>query len=448
MSSRIAVVGTGYVGLVTAVGLADFGNRVVGVDIDAGIVASLQAGMPTIYEHALNDYLQRNVESGRLSFTTGLEEAIASSDVIFITVGTPPSSDGSADLSQVGSVIDSLVKSARSHKTVVIKSTVPIGTNRRISSMLEEHIFRGCPNASFTMVANPEFLREGRAIHDFFHPDRVVIGTEDGQENAIMAEIYRPLNLISTPFVWCNWETAELSKYASNAFLATKITFINQVANLSDECGADAHVVARIMGMDGRIGPKFLHPGPGFGGSCFPKDTMEMARTGKRYGIEMTLTEAVIAANERQKEIVTEKLLRLTGALEGKIVAVLGTTFKAETDDVRASPALAVVPALLRAGANVRIHDPKGIRGFEEEIRKLLSEDIVTSRISLHFEVFEAISGANVILILTEWNEYRNLDLARIRRSVREPYLLDARNVLDAGYARRLGFKYSGIGRL
>jgi UDPglucose 6-dehydrogenase len=312
------------------------------------------------------------------------------------------------------------------------KSTVPVGTNRWIEKLLLQTLRA----EQFSVVSNPEFLREGRAVHDFFHPDRVVIGCEDERARKAMEEIYRPLYLIQTPFVWCNLETAEMIKYASNAFLATKITYINQIANLCEAVGADIHLIARAMGMDGRIGGKFLHPGPGYGGSCLPKDTRELVNTGERHGVDMTLVRAVVEANDRQKSRVVEKLKALLD-LKGRRVAVLGLAYKSETDDVRESPAIAIVARLLAEGAEVHAHDPEAMARFKE----------LYPAIRYHASEFAALEGADAALILTEWNEYRNIDLQKMLEAMRGDVLVDVRNVLEPEAARRLGFRYAGTGR-
>ncbi|MFP4114454.1 MAG: UDP-glucose dehydrogenase family protein [Spirochaetota bacterium] len=452
MAQRIAVIGTGYVGLIQAVGLADFGNYVTGVDLREDVVDRLARGEPTIFEHGLSEYLERNVGQERLRFTTNASEALSDAEIVFIAVGTPELEDGSADLSQIDAVVADIATSCRGFTVVVTKSTVPVGTNRRIAEELGRV---ANDDRRFVVVSNPEFLREGRAVQDFFHPDRVVVGLQNPESadsaraREILEDAYRPLYLISTPFVWTNLETAELIKYASNAFLATKITFINQMANLAEAVGADIHTVASTMGMDGRISPKFLHPGPGYGGSCFPKDTKAIATTGKRYGVDMSLISAVISANEKQKIRTASKALRLLtgdpkGMATGRTVAILGVAFKAETDDIRESPAITIVRELLGAGARVRVHDPKALSSF----RKMFGEAVE------YFEsVFDSLANADAAIILTEWNEYRNLDLPRAALVMREPgggrqrLLLDTRNVLDPEAARTAGFVYHGTGR-
>jgi UDPglucose 6-dehydrogenase len=434
MAKNIAVIGTGYVGLVSAVGLADFGNYVTGVDINSSIVEKLNIGEPTIYELGLGDYLERNLEAGRLSFTTDTAGTVRAAEIIFLAVGTPPKEDGGADLSQIESAVATIAENLNGYKVVVTKSTIPVGTNRRIKALLQEK----SGNADVSVVSNPEFLREGKAVQDFFHPDRIVIGYEDEKAREYMEDVYRSLYLIQTPFVWCGLETAELIKYASNAFLATKITFINQMARLAEAVGADVHQIAKTMGMDGRISPKFLHPGPGFGGSCFPKDTRAIVSTGDRYDVDMSLIREVVRANELQKEWIAEKVEKLTGTLSGKTVAVLGLAFKAETDDVRESPAISVVECLLKKGAQIRCHDPEAMDNFEK---------IFKEKVHYCSDVYEAAAGAHCTVVLTEWNQYRNLDLERMRSGMEERILLDARNVLDRDRAEQAGFTYAGVGR-
>ncbi|MFP4432308.1 MAG: UDP-glucose dehydrogenase family protein [Spirochaetaceae bacterium] len=434
MAKQITVIGTGYVGLVTSVGLADFGNYVTGVDINKSIVDKLNHGEPTIYEHGLEEYLDRNLQSGRLSFSTDVSEAVKKSDIVFLAVGTPPKTSGEADLSQIQTAAQAIADNLTRYTVIVTKSTVPVGTNRWIKGLIEARN----PEAAFDVVSNPEFLREGKAVQDFFHPDRIVLGCETETAKEYLQDVYRALNLIHVPFVWCNLETAELIKYASNAFLATKITFINQMANLAEAVGADIHTIARSMGMDGRISPKFLHPGPGYGGSCFPKDTRAIASTGDKYGVNMSVIKEVIDANEYQKTRMADKLKGLLGDLEGKPIAVLGLTFKAETDDVRESPAISMVEKLVREKAVVHVHDPKGLANF-----RLLFGD----GLHYHENEFEALHDVEAMVVMTEWNEYRNLDLLRARDVMAGNIILDTRNVMDADRARELGFAYSGVGR-
>ncbi len=454
MAQQIAVIGTGYVGLIQAVGLSDFGNYVTGLDLRQDVVDRLSRGEPTIFEHGLSDYLQRNVRSGRLKFTTQAADALADAEVVFIAVGTPEAADGSADLSQIGAVVRTIATHATGFTVVVTKSTVPVGTNRWIADTLASSMGAADPRR-FVVASNPEFLREGRAVQDFFHPDRIVIGFDDPdapearRARDLLEDAYRPLYLISTPFVWTNLETAELIKYASNAFLATKITFINQMANLAEAVGADVHTVARTMGMDGRISRKFLHPGPGYGGSCFPKEMKAVATTGERYGVDMSLIKAVVAGNEAQKIRTAAKALRLLtgdarGMATGKVVAIVGVAFKAETDDIRDSPAISIVRELLGAGARVHVHDPKALSSF----RGMFGDSV-----EYFDDEFSCLTSTDAAIVLTEWNEYRNLDLPRAASVMREPasgsrlILLDTRNVLDPDRARSAGFAYYGTGR-
>lgn len=440
MAQRVAIIGTGYVGLVTAVGLADFGNNVVGVDLKDTIVDSLNSGVPTIYETGLREYLERNLAAGRLHFTTGISQAVRAADVVFLAVGTPPADDGSADMSQIEGAVETIAGSMDHFIVVVTKSTVPVGTNRSIG----ESIRRKNPRAEFAVVSNPEFLREGKAVQDFFHPDRIVLGYDleaasHLRAKEVLEDLYRSLYLIQTPFVSCDLETAELIKYASNAFLATKITFVNQMANLAEACGADVHLLAKAMGMDGRIGSKFLHPGPGYGGSCFPKDTRALSTTGDRFGVDLSLVKEVIRANEAQKHRVVARLTGLLGGeVTGRRIAVLGVTFKAETDDVRESPALTILEDLLASGATVGVHDPRGLAN---------AAAILGDLACYHDSEFDCIKDADALLILTEWNEYRNLDFSRVKELMKGRIVFDVRNLLDPDKIRAMGFTYAGTGR-
>jgi len=362
MSKKICVIGTGYVGLIASVGLSDFGNEIIGVDVDKKKVEMLEKGISPIYEPGVERYLKRNLESGRLKFSTDIAKSIQDSEVIFIAVGTPPKNNGEADLSFVESVVKTISENLNTYKVVVTKSTVPVGTNRWIKEKLKEF----APKKDFDVVSNPEFLREGNAAQDFFHPDRTVIGYESDRARDVMFEVYRALNLISVPFVWCTLETAELVKYASNAFLATKITFINQMANLAETVGGDIHTISKSMGMDGRISPKFLHPGPGYGGSCFPKDTMAVVQTGDKFGVDMSLIRSVIEANDLQKARMVTKLEKLIGSFKDKTIAVLGLAFKSETDDIRDTPAFNLVDGILAKGAKIQAHDPQAMDNFSK----------------------------------------------------------------------------------
>ncbi|MDR1893714.1 MAG: UDP-glucose/GDP-mannose dehydrogenase family protein [Spirochaetales bacterium] len=438
MSKKICVIGTGYVGLIAAVGLADFGNEVIASDVDERKIEGLKQGRVPFYEPGIQGYLERNVNSGRLSFTTDQGRGIRRAEVVFIAVGTPGQEDGQADLSLVEQVVEIIAANLNAYKVIVCKSTVPIGTNRKIKNRLKALLKAADREAEFDVVSNPEFLREGRGVYDFFHPDRTVLGCESERSRQVMTDVYRTLNLISTPFVWCNPETAELIKYASNAFLAAKITFINQMANLAEAAGADIHVIAKAMGMDGRISPKFLHPGPGYGGSCFPKDTQALVKTGEAWGVDMSLIRTVIEANEEQKMRMVRKFTGLLGGdLTNKTAAVLGLTFKSETDDIRESPAIKIVAALLKAGARVQAHDPQGMANFS----RLFPE------VKCCQDEFEALAGADGVLLLTEWNEYRSLDLHKAGNVMREKIILDTRNLLDPREVRAWGFVYQGVGR-
>lgn len=433
MSKNICVVGTGYVGLLAAVGLADFGNQVIAVDKNAEKIRMLKGGESPIYEPGVSDYLKRNIDSGRLSFTTDAEEAIRQSEVIFIAVGTPESFDGQPNMNYVTEVVHTIADNLNSYKVIVTKSTVPVGTNRRI----EKYLRTRCPDQRFDVVSNPEFLREGSSVQDFFHPDRTVIGHSTDRAKQVMSDVYRSLNLISVPFLWCSLETAELIKYASNAFLATKITFINQMANLAEVVGADIHQVAQAMGMDGRISSKFLHPGPGYGGSCFPKDTKAIVDTGEQYGVDMSLIREVVQANEKQKKRIIFRLEDRLGGLDGKTVAILGLAFKQRTDDVRESPAITIVNELIFREAEVKVHDPKAMGNFKK-----------------HFPYIEycgsweeAAEGADVLIIATEWNEYRSLDPLKMKELMKGNLVYDARNLLDPDAFVQAGFDYMGVGR-
>ena len=433
MSKKICVVGTGYVGLIASVGLSDFGNEIIGVDIDEKKVEMLNNGVSPIYEPGVERYLKRNLESGRLKFSTDINKSIQDSEVVFIAVGTPPKANGEADLSFVESVVKSIAENLNNYKVIVTKSTVPVGTNSWIKEKLNDF----APGKDFDVVSNPEFLREGKAAQDFFHPDRTVIGYESEKAKDVMIEVYRALNLISVPFVWCSLETAELIKYASNAFLATKITFINQMANLAETVGADIHSIAKTMGMDGRISPKFLHPGPGYGGSCFPKDTMAVVQTGDKYGIDMSLIRSVIEANDTQKARMVTKLENLMGSFQGKIIAVLGLAFKAETDDIRDTPAFNIVEGILQKGGKIQAHDPQAMDNFKK----------VYQQVQYCHSEFDALKGADAMVLVTEWNEYRNLNLRKAKELMKGKIILDTRNILDPELAKERGFIIEGVGR-
>ncbi len=434
MAKRISVIGTGYVGLVTGTGLADFGNRVTCVDVDKAKIDMLNKGQIPIYEPGLKELVDKNFREGRLTFTTDIDTAIRESEVVFIGVGTPSKENGEANLSYVEAVVESIAKNLDGYKVIVTKSTVPVGTNRWIKQAIIEKSGKD----TFDVVSNPEFLREGRAVHDVFH-DRVVIGYESEKAKSIIQDIYKALYLIETPFLFCNFETAELIKYASNAFLATKITFINQIANLCEAVGADVHKVAKGMGMDGRISPNFLHPGPGYGGSCFPKDTKALVDIGNKYDVDMSLVKEVVSSNEKQKARMVQKLEKLfEGELKGKRIGILGLAFKAETDDMRESPSIIVIEELLKRGAKVVAHDPQAM----ENAKAIFGDSIEYAD-----SEYKAMNNSDAIIILTEWNQYRSLDIEMAKKLMKGNIILDTRNLIERERARELGFTCEGVGR-
>jgi UDPglucose 6-dehydrogenase len=433
---RIAMIGTGYVGLVSGVCFSDFGHDVVCVDKDRRKIEMLQRGEVPIYEPGLEDVMARNVAAGRLSFTLDLAEALAGADAVFIAVGTPTRrGDGHADLTYVMAAAEEIARTATDYVVIVTKSTVPVGTNRKV----REVVAAANPGLAFDVASNPEFLREGAAIDDFMHPDRVVVGVESERAAEVMRGIYRPLSLRDFPIVTTDLESAEMIKYAANAFLATKITFINEIAALCEKVGADVKEVSKGMGLDGRIGNKFLHAGPGYGGSCFPKDTKALARIGQEHAVPMQITEAVIKVNEEVKRRMIDKITELCdGSVNGKTVAVLGVTFKPNTDDMRDAPSLTIVPALVGGGAKVRVTDPQG----RHEGEALLPG------VSWNTDPYQAAQGADLIVILTEWNEFRGLDLARLAQAMASPRMADLRNIYSAASARDAGFvAYTSVGR-
>ncbi|RVT83502.1 UDP-glucose/GDP-mannose dehydrogenase family protein [Rhodobacteraceae bacterium CCMM004] len=434
---RIAMIGTGYVGLVSGVCFSDFGHDVVCVDTDPAKIARLTAGEVPIYEPGLEALMARNVAAGRLRFTGDLAEALAGAEAVFIAVGTPTRrGDGHADLQYVMAAADAIARAADDGVVVVTKSTVPVGTNRKVA----EALAAANPDLDFDIASNPEFLREGAAIDDFMRPDRVVVGAETDRARAVMAEIYRPLFLREFPILMTDLESAELIKYAANAFLATKISFINEIAALCERVGADVKDVARGMGLDGRIGNKFLHAGPGYGGSCFPKDTRALARIGQENATPMQITETVIKVNDETKRRMIDKLQALCGdSFAGKKVAVLGVTFKPNTDDMREAPSLTIVPALIGGGAQVRVSDPQGRREGVASLPGVTWCD----------DPYDAARDADLLVILTEWNEFRGLDLARMAAAMATPRLADLRNVYAPDDVLRAGFEaYVSVGRI
>src|ERR1051326_1743858 len=431
---HIAVIGTGYVGLVTGACFAEFGVYVTCVDVDEGKIERLLNGVMPIYEPGLEQLVAKNSQAGRLRFTTDVRQAVEQSLVIFLAVGTPPTDDGSPDLSFVEAAAASIADYMNGYKVIVTKSTVPIGTGEHLRKLIAE---RKKTKATFGIVSNPEFLREGAAINDFMRPDRVVIGSADEEAVAIMKDLYRPLYLIEAPFVITSLEAAELTKYAANAFLATKISFINEIANLCDKIGCDVHDVARAIGMDKRIGTKFLHPGPGFGGSCFPKDTTALQSVAKRYECETLIVDAVIKVNQKQSELMLAKIRELVGSLEGKTIAVLGLAFKPETDDMREAPAIGIIRSLLENGVSVRAYDPVA----KHEAMKVLPEIVYAD------DEYAAVKGADALVFVTEWNQFRALDLLRIRDLMTTPKVADLRNIYEPEDMREMGFEYVGVGR-
>ena len=432
---RVAMIGSGYVGLVSGACFSEFGIEVICVDKDADKIARLQGGEVPIYEPGLDELLARSAADERLTFSTDLVAAVAGADAVFIAVGTPSRrGDGHADLEYVHQAAREIAAALNGYTVIVTKSTVPVGTSREVARIVRE----ARPDADFDVASNPEFLREGSAIGDFMRPDRVVIGTDSERAREVMRQIYRPLYLIETPIIFTEPETAELIKYAANAFLATKITFINEIAELCEKVGADVHDVARGIGLDGRIGRKFLHPGPGYGGSCFPKDTLALVRTAEQAGAPMRIVETVVEVNAARKKAMAGKIIaHCGGSVEGKTIAVLGLTFKPNTDDMREAPSLDIIPALQSAGASLRAYDPEGL-----EAAKRLLDGVVWCE-----GVYEAMEGADALVIVTEWNAFRALDLARVKRLMKAPVMIDLRNIYDPEEMSAAGFSYASVGR-
>ena len=432
---RIAMIGTGYVGLVSGACFSEFGHEVACIDKDVDKIERLKQGHMTIFEPGLDALVKSNFRAGRLSFATDLGDAVAAADAVFIAVGTPSRrGDGEADVSYVLAAAEEIGAALAGYTMVVSKSTVPVGTGRQV----EEIIRARRPDADFDIASNPEFLREGSAIGDFMRPDRVVVGADSERARALMRDLYRPLFLIETPVIFTGVETAELTKYAANTFLATKITFINEMADLCEKVGADVHDVARGMGLDQRIGRKFLHPGPGFGGSCFPKDSLALTRIAARWEAPSRIAEAVVSVNnDRKKKMAAKVVAACGGDVAGKTIAVLGLTFKPNTDDMRDAPSLDIVPALVAAGARVRAYDPEGMTEA-----KTLLENVEWCQ-----GAYEAIEGADALTLLTEWNEFRALNLDRVRGLMQAPLIVDLRNVYDPATMAAAGFHYFSIGR-
>lgn len=432
---KVTMIGTGYVGLVTGTCFADFGLDVTCADIDAGKIAMLERGEVPFYEPGLAEKIEQNVAAGRLAFATDVGAAIREADAVFIAVGTPAREDGATDLSYIEAVARDIGENLNGYKVIATKSTVPPQTGARIREILLEVAGE---DAEFDVVSNPEFLREGSAVDDFMRPDRIVVGADSDRAIEVMKALYRPLYLIETPFVITSVASAEMIKYASNAFLAVKITFINEVANICERVGADVHVVSKSMGLDGRISPKFLHPGPGFGGSCFPKDVASLVSTGDQNGYEFLVGRATLEANERQRDIMTDKIRAAADGLAGKHVAFLGLAFKPNTDDVRESPAVEIIERVLGEGATVAAFDPAAM----ETARELLQD-----RITYATDTYAAAADADVLVIATEWNQFRNLDFARLRETMRRAAIVDLRNVYSPDRMRDQDFHYTSVGR-
>jgi UDPglucose 6-dehydrogenase len=430
---RIAMIGTGYVGLVSGACFSEFGHHVVCVDKDASKIEALKVGRMPIFEPGLEDVVADNVSAGRLSFTTDLATSVRNADVVFIAVGTPSRrGDGHADLTYVFKASEEIAAAIDGYTVVITKSTVPVGTGQKV----EETIGRLRPDADFDVASNPEFLREGSAIEDFRRPDRIVCGTTSDRARAMLRELYRPLFLNETPMLFTSRETSELIKYAANAFLATKITFINEMADICERVGANVQDVARGMGLDGRIGSKFLHAGPGYGGSCFPKDTLALIKTADLVGAPSRIVEAVASANDARKQRMTTKIVDAFGGVAGKTIAVLGLTFKPNTDDMRDSASLVILPELAKQGATIRAYDPEGMA----EAKKVLDVEMCP-------DAYAALEGADGVVILTEWNEFRALDLRAAKRLLKQPLMVDLRNIYRPDEMAKAGFSYISVGR-
>lgn len=431
---QVGVIGTGYVGLVTGTCFAEFGSHVICVDKDEKKIRALRKGQIPFYEPGLSELVQKNIKQGRLAFTTKIKDAVTSSSVLFIAVGTPPRGDGSADMRYVEGVAKEIAKHMNDYKVIVTKSTVPVGTGKKLREIISKNISK---QTGFDIVSNPEFLREGSAIEDFIRPNRVVIGSDSQQATAIMKELYKPLYIIETPFIVTKVETSELIKYASNSFLAAKISFINEIANLCDKVGADVHMVAKGMGLDHRIGPKFLHAGPGFGGSCFPKDVKALINIANNNKVETNLIKAVMKTNEKQRELMVSRIRHELKNLKGKKIAVLGLAFKPNTDDVREAPALYIIERLIAHGAKIKAYDPVAMNTAKQ----------VLPKIEYCRNLYKCLDGADAVVIVTEWNEFRNLELDKIKKLMKQPYFFDLRNIYEPSRMKSLGFKYFCTGR-
>ncbi|MFQ5769340.1 MAG: UDP-glucose dehydrogenase family protein [bacterium] len=431
---HISVIGTGYVGLVTGTCFAEFGNNVICVDVDEEKINNLNRSKLPIYEPGLEDLVLKNTKEGRLTFTTNVKQAVQNSLVIFIAVGTPPKDDGSTEMKFVENVAKEIANHLNGYKVIVNKSTVPVGSAKRIHNIIQQNLIQNC---KFSLVSNPEFLREGSAIEDFMRPNRVVIGAESSEAIAIMKELYSPLYLIETPFVITNLESAELIKYASNAFLATKISFINEIANFCDLIGANVHHVALGMGLDRRIGKKFLHPGPGYGGSCFPKDTLALLQVGQDYDHHFQILSSVIKVNEQQRLLMINKIKNVIGDLKDKYLGVLGLSFKPNTDDIRESPSISIIKGLIKDGAFIKAFDPIAM----ENAKKVLPDLIYCQ------DTYEVAKDCDALIFMTEWNQFRSMDLDKIRGLMKSPVVIDLRNIYNPGKMAERGFNYVSVGR-
>jgi UDPglucose 6-dehydrogenase len=431
---NIAVIGSGYVGLITGACFAEFGIHVTCVDNDEKKIKSMKKGVVPFYEPGLEELMQNNIKAKRLNFTTDIASAVDSSLVIFIAVGTPPRGDGTAEMKYVEGVASEIARHIKSYKVIVTKSTVPVGTGEKISKIISQHLKE---SIDFDVVSNPEFLREGAGIEDFMRPNRVVIGASSDQAVAIMKDLYSPLYLIEAPIIITDVKTAELIKYSSNAFLATKISFINEIANLCEKVGANIQTVAKAMGLDRRIGSKFLHAGPGYGGSCFPKDTLALLQIGKENSVDLGVIEATVKANSFQKEKEAKKVISTIGKIKGKTVCVLGLSFKPNTNDIRDAPSIYIINKLLKAGAKVRAYDPVAVPDAKE----------ILPKVTYCKDSYDAAKGANAVVIVTEWNQFRNLDLNKLKEIMKERYFFDLRNVYEPKRLIDMEFNYYSVGR-
>ncbi len=431
---QIAVIGTGYVGLVSGACFADFGIDVVCADIDEDKIAQLEDGRIPFFEPGLFEKVQANVAAGRLSFTTDVAAAIRDALVVFIAVGTPANRDGTPNLTFIDAVAGEIGRNLTRYKVVVTKSTVPPRTGERVRELIAAE---AGDSAEFDVVSNPEFLREGSAIGDFMRPDRIVVGADSARAVEIMKELYRPLYIIETPFIVTDVATAEMIKYTSNAFLAVKVSFINEIANICERVGADVHQVSKAMGLDGRISPKFLHPGPGFGGSCFPKDVSALVAAAEAVDLDFKIGKAALEVNSRQRQVMIDKIAKAAGDLDGKEIGFLGLAFKPDTDDMRDSPTIEIIQGLQRAGARVRAYDPAAM----DNARQIFAD------VTYCDDVYAVAEGADVLVVATEWNQFRSIDLERIKQSMRSPVVVDMRNIYDPQRMRELGFTYDSVGR-